>query len=69
VVSAAVIYDSAGQLALPAKRRSHAWQSIVSWHLSAGAFLAYADHDDAYLSTNFYFVLVPLEAEDGNDEK
>lgn len=59
-----VIYDPTGQFALPPKSRTRAWRWAV-WDLSAGAFLAANDHDDAHIFGNFYFVLIPHEAEDG----
>lgn len=60
-----VIYDPTGQFALPPERRTRAWRSTVEFDLSAGRFLAVNDHDDARIFGNFYFVLIPHEAEDG----
>lgn len=64
-----VIYDTTGQFALPPERRTRAWKSAISWHLSAGSFLAEENHDEPHIFGNFYSVLIPLEKEDGNDLK
>lgn len=62
----AIIYDTTGQLDLPAEQRTRAWKSTVGWHLSAGEFLAEEDHAEAHILGKFYSVLVPLDREDGN---
>jgi len=66
-----VIYDTTGQFTLPVERRTSAWQSAVSWHLSAGGFLARNNYGPgrSHIFGNFYSVLIPSTEEDGNDGK
>lgn len=62
-----VVYDTTGQFGLPLERRTSAWQSAVSRHLSAGMFLARNNDGWSHIFGNFYAVFVALPREDGND--
>jgi hypothetical protein len=59
-----VVYDTTGQLMLPASQRAPAWKQAMG-RFSPGKFFIQSAGHARHLFGNFYEVAVPFEAEDG----
>ena len=59
-----IIYDTTGELALPASRRTPEWTKAMV-RFSPGRYFTEAEDRARHLFGNFYEVFVPLEEADG----